>query len=195
MSNPSAFGIANSGSCITNTPQQTSVCSAPERFAFWDLLHPSTATHKAVGLRLAAQGRPHFSCPTDLNVERSSENPVCRFWEAADGPVGDAQQVGTNKCQHVAVRQFADMCGNCTAPPWSGEVKKVSPDDWTVEVHDRPLRGRWRLISQSDAELVFYDAKGDLYTRYDLTRYKGWQRRGAHGPWAATSDIINTDCR
>ena len=103
----------------------------------------------------------------------------------------------TTTCTRLAFRQTSDMCNNCTAPPWNGEVNRTSGDDWTasfVDGHNRPGSTRWRLTSQSSSEIVLYDAGRDLYTRFDLAARKGAQRRGASGNWITTSEILSIDC-
>ncbi len=195
IANPTAFGFSNPGPCVTNAAQGLSVCLAPEQSVFWDVLHPTTATHKVVGLRLAAQGEPHFTCAVKPSTDgpSESENPVCRFLSGADGAAPGPQPM--TACGRVVVRQFADMCGNCTRPPWTGEITKMSAQEWSVDSRERAIRAQWRLVSQVRPEMLFYDVKRDLYTRFDLPARKGWQRRGAGGPWVATSDILETDCQ
>ena len=54
---------------------------------------------------------------------------------------------------------------------------------------------RWRLKAKDEAQIIFYDDKRDLYTRFDLVARKEFQRRGAAGPWSSVGDILTTDCR
>jgi hypothetical protein len=101
-------------------------------------------------------------------------------------------------CTRLAFRQFADMCNNCTAPPWNGEVKRASGDEWIatyVDGHSRAGSSRWRLTSQTGSTLLFHDDGRNLDTRFDLTARKGAQRRGNEASWIATSDILSSDCR
>jgi hypothetical protein len=68
-------------------------------------------------------------------------------------------------CARVSYRQIADLCNNCTAPPWNGELKRIAGDEWTasfVDGHNRPGSSRWRLTSQSASEPLLYDSSRDL---------------------------------
>jgi phospholipase/lecithinase/hemolysin len=214
MHNPAAFGLMNVGSCIRSTrphpdppPQagegrEGAVCPDPQRFVFLDALHPTTVAHRVVGYRLATASWPHFVCAAPAQAAASGAPPTCRFLSAADGTfVGldqsDPAPAGM-ACTQLAFRQYADMCNNCTAPPWSGEVKRASGEEWIasyVDGHHRAGSARWQLTSQTSSALVFHDDGRNLDTRFDLAARKGLQRRGTEGSWSATSDILSTDCR
>jgi hypothetical protein len=74
-------------------------------------------------------------------------------------------------CSHLAFRQTADLCHNCTAPPWNGEFNRSAADEWTATFVDgRNRRGtsRWRVTSQFTSEILLYDASRDMYLRVDL---------------------------
>jgi hypothetical protein len=104
----------------------------------------------------------------------------------------------TATCTQLAFRQTADLCNNCTAPPWNGELNKISGEEWTatfVDGHNKPGVSHWRLTSQTSSEMVLHDASRDIYRRFDLTARKGFIRSGATGNWTAASDILSTDCR
>jgi phospholipase/lecithinase/hemolysin len=207
MTNPSAFGLANAGSCIARASGAATVCPDPQRFIFWDALHPTTAAHRVVGNRVATQSRPHFGCPEGVQTGAATEQPACRFLSAGNGmlaatPSGLASPQGQPRdartCTRVAFRQTADMCNNCTAPPWNGDIRKVAGEEWALAYVDGRNRSgtvRWRLKTQNDSEIVFRDAKRDLYTRFDLTARKAFQRRGGAGSWLSVGDILETDCR
>jgi peptidyl-prolyl cis-trans isomerase C len=101
-------------------------------------------------------------------------------------------------CTRVTFRQIADLCNNCTAPPWNGEFNRTSEDEWTatfVDGHNKPRSTRWRLTSQTSSQILVYDASRDLYGRFDFTARKGFLRRGADQDWKTVSDILSTDCR
>jgi TPR repeat protein len=104
----------------------------------------------------------------------------------------------TGACSKVMFRQFADVCNNCTAPPWNGELNRTSADEWTatfVDGHNRPGSSRWRLMLQTSSEILLYDASRDRYARVDLGARKGSQRSGSTGTWTPMFDILSTDCR
>jgi peptidyl-prolyl cis-trans isomerase C len=101
-------------------------------------------------------------------------------------------------CTRVTFRQIADLCNNCTAPPWNGEFKRTSGDEWTatfVDGHNKPGSTRWRLTSQTSSQILVHDASRDLYGRFDFTARKGFLRRGTDQDWKTVSDILSTDCR
>jgi phospholipase/lecithinase/hemolysin len=202
MSNPSAFGMADAGSCIRNAPGGITVCPDPQGFVFFDALHPTTAAHRVVGYRLATESRSYVVCPERLPESMTTERPVCRFASAADGVAADArpaagQQVAET-CTRVAFRQTSDMCNNCTAPPWNGEVNKTSGEEWILTYVDGGKRSgsaRWRLKTASESEMVFHDVNRDLYTRFDFVTRKGFQRRGLGGSWMAVADLLDPACK
>jgi CubicO group peptidase (beta-lactamase class C family) len=106
--------------------------------------------------------------------------------------------VDAGQCTRLSFRQTADMCNNCTAPPWNGELTRISDDEWMlsfVDGHNRAASARWRLVSANKSEMIFADGNRNLFTRFDLTTRTGWQRRGAAGPWVTTSAIVDSDCR
>jgi len=197
IANTAAFGIASAASCITAGAAGASVCPDPQHFVFWDPLHPTTAAHRVVGYRLAIQGWPHFTCPASTRMGTAGDGPGCRFLSAADGTFSEAASPGA-ACTRLAFRQHADMCNNCTAPPWNGELNQAVGNEWIatyVDGRNRPGSTRLRVTSQTGSELLLYDGARNLYTRFDLAARKGSQRRGTDGDWIATSDIVSTDCR
>jgi hypothetical protein len=108
------------------------------------------------------------------------------------------REAATAACTRLAFRQTADLCNNCTAPPWNGELNRTSGDEWTatfVDGHNKTGVSHWRLTSQTSSEMVLHDASRDIYRRFDLTARKGFLRSGAAGNWTAASDILSTDCR
>src|SRR5262249_14889633 len=118
--------------------------------------------------------------------------------EASVSAPSPSRQASASTCTRVAYRQIADLCNNCTAPPWNGELKQTTGDEWTatfVDGNNKPGSSRWRLTSQSASEILFYDGSRDLYARIDLTARKGFLRRGTSGAWTIGSDILSTDCR
>jgi len=107
-------------------------------------------------------------------------------------------QAGTGACTRVTFREFADLCNSCTAPPWNGEITRTSPEEWTVtfvDGHNQRGSLRWRLMRQTNSEILLYDAGRNLYTRIDLAARKGLQKRGTGGDWTPTSDILSSDCQ
>jgi hypothetical protein len=100
-------------------------------------------------------------------------------------------------CTRISIRQTADSCNNCTAPPWNGEFNKIGPDEWTlsyVDGHNKPGSARWRVASQTTSELLLHDGSRDMYRRFDLAARKGFLRRGSVGSWVLASEILSTDC-
>jgi cholinesterase len=198
MSNPMAFGIAEAGSCIRNI----TVCPDPQRFVFFDALHPTTAAHRVVGSRLATESKPHVLCPERSPERITTEGPACRFASPADGvTAGERPAAGrpiAETCTHVAFRQTGDMCNNCTAPPWNGEVNKTAGEEWILTYVDGAKRSgsaRWRLKTANESEMIFHDVNRDLYTRFDFGARKGFQRRGLGGSWVAVADLLGPACR
>src|SRR5262249_11087636 len=149
MANPSAFGLANTTPCLTGS-EGGPVCPDPHRRVFFDALHPTTAAHQVVGYRLATQGWPHFTCRAGLGLGAVSDPPSCRFLSTASGKFADALsaapaavpdahrpvQPARPICVRLAFRQTADMCNNCTAPPWTGDLRRISGDDWAATYMD-----------------------------------------------------------
>lgn len=108
------------------------------------------------------------------------------------------REAATTACTRLTFRQTADLCNNCTAPPWNGELNRNSGEEWTatfVDGHNKPGVSHWRLTAQTSSEMVLHDASRDIYRRFDLTARKGFLRSGATGNWTAASDILSTDCR
>src|SRR5262249_16951845 len=119
MANPFASGLTNAGSCLSaSATGGQRACSDPDRYVFFDPLHPTPPGNKIIGYRLASEGGLYFVCPAGLKPGAASEQPSCRFVAAT------AAAAAAKACTRVAFRQTADMCNNCTAPPWSGEVAK-----------------------------------------------------------------------
>jgi len=194
MADPFASGLTNAGSCLSaSATGGQRVCPDPDRYVFFDPLHPTTAAHKIIGHRLATEGGRYFVCPAGLKPGAVSGQPSCRFVAATTAAAAAAKA-----CTRVAFRQTADMCNNCTAPPWSGEVAKSDGAQWTatfIEGHGRRGTARLRLMSQSASELVFFDNDRNLYTRFDLAAGKSAQRRGPSGDWTLIGEVLSTDCR
>lgn len=102
------------------------------------------------------------------------------------------------RCTRLRFRQTADMCDNCTAPPWNGELNSASGDVWVVTYVDgnnKSGTARWRLISANRSEMTFVDDNRNLFTRFDLMARKGYQRRGSSGAWAPISNVLSTNCQ
>jgi len=195
ISNPSAFGMANTTPCLTGS-EGGPVCPDPHRRVFFDALHPTTAAHQVVGYRLATQGWPHFTCPAGSSPGAVNDRPSCSFLSTPSGKFVEAPARAT--CVRLAFRQTADMCNNCTAPPWTGDLRRISGDEWVatyVDGHKRQGTARLRLTSESGAELVFHDRERNLYTRFDLVARRGLQRRGTAGGWTTTSEVLSTECQ
>jgi len=100
-------------------------------------------------------------------------------------------------CTHVAVRFFADLCGNCTKPPFDIEVLRTTNGAWVTQYVDgngQPGSSKWRSVSESSSELVFHDPSRDMYARIDLFGRKTYLRKGNTGDWTPVSNIIRSDC-
>jgi hypothetical protein len=116
---------------------------------------------------------------------------------AADARAAAGQQVAET-CTRVAFRQTSDMCNNCTAPPWNGEVNKAAGEEWILTYVDGGKRSgsaRWRLKTSNESEMIFHDVDRDLYTRFDFVTRKGFQRRGLGGSWVAVADLLGPACK
>lgn len=100
-------------------------------------------------------------------------------------------------CRHVAVRFFADLCDNCTKPPFDIELLRTKNDAWVTQYVDgngNPGASNWRSVSESNSELVFYDKSRELYARIDLFARKTYLRKGKAADWVPVSNIIRSDC-
>lgn len=100
-------------------------------------------------------------------------------------------------CAHVAVRFFADLCGNCTKPPFDIELLRTANGGWITQYVDgngHSGGSNWRSLSESGSELVFFDQSRDLYARIDLFGRKTYLRKGNTGEWIPVSNIIRSDC-
>lgn len=102
------------------------------------------------------------------------------------------------ECTRLTFRQTADMCNNCTAPPWNGELNRMSGADWALTYADgnnKTGNMRWRLVSATGSELTFVDDNRNLFTLFDLKGRKGFQRRGSSGAWSPMSDVLSAKCQ
>lgn len=100
-------------------------------------------------------------------------------------------------CSHVAIRLFADLCNNCTKPPFEIDARRTSGDAWvtlSVNGNAQPGTGNWRAVSESSSELLLYDQSRDLFSKFDLFGRKGYFRKGNTGDWIPASEIIRSDC-
>jgi uncharacterized protein len=138
--------------------------------------------------------------PTIWDMQYVGVTPPASRWSAAEAPAAtqaSAREAATATCTHVKYRQFADLCNNCTAPPFNGELNRISDNLWTgtfVDGHDRRGTTHWRMTSRTSTEILLYDDSRDRYARVDFTTRKSSQRIGAGGSWVAISDILSTDC-
>jgi CubicO group peptidase (beta-lactamase class C family) len=106
--------------------------------------------------------------------------------------------VDAGRCTQLSFRQTADMCNNCTAPPWNGELTRISGDEWRLTFADGRNRSRsagWWLVSTDNSEMIFVDGNRSLFTRFDLMARKGFQRRSNSGAWSPIADVLTTQCR
>jgi hypothetical protein len=100
-------------------------------------------------------------------------------------------------CKHVAIRFFADLCGNCTKPPFDIELLRTTDQAWVTQYVDgngHSGSSNWRSLSESGAELFLHDQSRDLYARIDLFGRKSYLRKGDAGDWIPVSNIIRSDC-
>jgi uncharacterized protein len=157
---------------------------------------------KAAAVDLAQKMRADLKpVPTIWDVQYVGVAPSPSRWSEAQTsavPVTSVNTAAAATCTRLAYRQLADLCNNCTAPPWNGELKRIAGDEWAatfVDGNNKPGNSRWRLTSQSSSELLLYDGTRDLYARFDLPARKGFLRKGAAGSWTNASEILSTDCR
>jgi TPR repeat protein len=157
-----------------------------------------TADERRVAIELSQKLRAGLKpVPMIWDLQYVGVAPPASRWSAAD-PVPTAREGALATCTRWTYRQIADLCNNCTAPPWNGEFKRAEGDEWIAtftDGHNKPGTSRWQMTSRSSAEILLYDKSRDLYGRIDLTVRKGFLRSGASGNWTNTSEILSTDCR
>jgi hypothetical protein len=126
-----------------------------------------------------------------LDIEDCLPGAAGQMWALIEAPGPRAA------CTHVAVRFFADLCGNCTKPPFDIEVLRAANDSWVTQYVDgngKPGSSSWRSLFEDSSELLFYDQSRDLYARIDLFGRKTYLRKGNTGDWTPVSNIIRSDC-
>ena len=97
--------------------------------------------------------------PLDI---QNCQGSVGQLWALIE----DAESSGG--MQHVAIRFFTDLCGNCTKPPFDIEVLRTTNGAWVTQYVDgngHPGTSNWRSLIENGSEFVFYDQSRDLYAR------------------------------
>jgi Ricin-type beta-trefoil lectin domain len=126
-----------------------------------------------------------------LHIQNCQPGSAGQLWALIEAPNPQAA------CTHVAVRFFADLCGNCTKPPFDIEVLRTASREWVTQYVDgngHPGTSNWRSISESNSILMFYDKDRDMYVRIDLFGRKTYFRKGNTRDWIPVSNIIRSDC-
>ena len=126
-----------------------------------------------------------------LDIQNCQPGSAGQLWALIQAPNLQAA------CTHVAVRFFADLCGNCTKPPFDIELLRTTNHAWVTQYVDgngHPGGSKWRSLSESSSELLFFDQSRDLYARIDLFGRKTYLRKGNTGDWIPVSNIIRSDC-
>lgn len=143
------------------------------------------ANNRCLGIRPAAIGN---GAPLDIqNCQPGSAGQLWALIQAANPQPA---------CTHIAVRFFADLCGNCTKPPFDIELLRTNRA-WVTQYVDgngNPGTSNWRSLSENGSELVLHDQSRDMYARIDLFGRKTYLRKGTAGDWIPVSDIIRSDC-
>jgi len=102
------------------------------------------------------------------------------------------------RCTRFETRLFADLCNGCTKPPFNEELTRTADNEWTIDYIDGTKTHRtykYRLISESDSEILLYDASRDIHARLDLKARKGFGKRGSGADWKPLLDITKAECR
>jgi hypothetical protein len=126
-----------------------------------------------------------------LHIQNCQPGSAGQLWALIQAPSPQAA------CTHVTVRFFADLCGNCTKPPFDIEVLRTANQSWITQYVDgngHPGTSNWRSLSENSTELVLYDQSRELYARIDLFGRKTYLRKGNAGDWIPVSNIIRSDC-
>ena len=71
----------------------------------------------------------------------------------------------------------------------TGDVKRGPGGDW-LETNTRGSKWSFRSTSESNAELVLYDASRDVYVRIDLVARKMFVRKGLTQDWRLLADVV-----
>jgi hypothetical protein len=148
--------------------------------------------YQIVGVNnLCLETKDAINSRATLHIQNCQPGSVGQLWALIQAP--NLQTA----CTHVAVRLFADLCGNCTKPPYDVEVLRTTNQGWTTQYVDgngHPGSSKWRSILESSSELVFHDQSRDMYARIDLFGRKTYLRKGNTGDWTPVSNIIRSDC-
>jgi hypothetical protein len=126
-----------------------------------------------------------------LAIQNCQPGSASQLWALIQAP--NSQAV----CAHVAVRFFADLCGNCTKPPFDIELLRTKNDAWVTQYVDgngNPGASNWRSVLESSSELLLFDKSRDMYARIDLFDRKTYLRKGNTWDWTPVSNIIRSDC-
>eukprot|EP00884_Botryococcus_braunii_P019734 jgi/Botrbrau1/6444/Bobra.0034s0020.1 len=91
MENKAAYGIKNTtDACLSNwdacTPSTTYICSKPDEYFFYDFVHPSTVTHRALAQKLYDLVHP-LLIQGQASLNRTSAPQAGRS-QSAGGPSG-----------------------------------------------------------------------------------------------------------
>jgi polyhydroxybutyrate depolymerase len=73
----------------------------------------------------------------------------------------------------------------------TGDLKKTAGDEW-IETNTRGGRWTFRATSESNSQILLYDANRDIYVRVDLEARKIFIRKGIIENWRVLADIVRT---
>jgi polyhydroxybutyrate depolymerase len=74
----------------------------------------------------------------------------------------------------------------------TGELTRGTANEW-VETNTRGSKWNFRANSESNSEILLYDANRDVYVRMDLGAKKMFVRKGPTQEWRFLADIVGTE--
>jgi hypothetical protein len=74
----------------------------------------------------------------------------------------------------------------------TGELTRGTANEW-VETNTRGSKWNFRANSESNSEILLYDASRDVYVRMDLGAKKMFVRKGPTQEWRFLADIVGTE--